>query len=107
MLGLSDQHLKPIIMESNTNLLKRVQEELAKESRLKNCLADIYILVNDSAVILAGSVRSESLKKLARKIVSEIPGVNLLIEDLKVETHKQQRVGVQIDWAKGSMALSH
>ena len=45
-------------------------------------LADIYILVNDCAVIVAGSVRSESLKKLARKVVSEVPGVNVFIEDL-------------------------
>lgn len=94
-------------MDSNNNLLKEVQEALSNESKLKNCLADIYILVNDGAVILAGSVRSDSLRRLARKVVSEIPGVNLFIEDLKVETHKQHRVGVQIDWAKGSIALSN
>ena len=93
-------------MENNTTLLKKVQEALAKEERLKNCLADIYILVNDGAVILAGAVRSHSLRQIARKIVSEVPGVSLFIDDLKVEAHKQHRVAVQIDWAKGSMAVS-
>lgn len=94
-------------METNTNLLKKVQEALAGESELKNCLEDIYILVNDGAVILAGSVRSDSLRRLARKIVSEIPGVNLLIEDLKVEAHKRGRLDVQIDFAKGNITVTH
>lgn len=94
-------------METNPNLLKQVQEALGNEPKLKQCLADIYILVNDGAVILAGSVRSDQLRRLARKVVSEVPGVNLFIEDLKVETHKQHRVAVQIDWAKGNMALAH
>lgn len=94
-------------METNTNLLKSVQEALAGESKLRNCLEDIYILVNDGAVILAGSVRSDSLRRLVRRIVSEIPGVNFFIEDLKVEAHKRGRLDVQIDWAKGNFAVTH
>ncbi len=92
-------------MKNNKDLLKEVQDALAKDNTLKTCLTNIYVLVNDGAVILAGSVDSMQLKKLANKIVSAVSGVNLLIEDLRVEPLQQHRVGVQIDWASGSMAL--
>lgn len=92
-------------MKNNKDLLKEVQDALAKDNTLKTCLTNIYVLVNDGAVILAGSVDNMQLKKLAKKIVSAVSGVNLLIEDLRVEPLHQHRVGVQIDWASGSMAL--
>jgi osmotically-inducible protein OsmY len=92
-------------MKKNINLLTLVQDALAKDSKLRSCIDNIYILVNDGAVIMAGSVAQESVKALAKKIVSSVPGVNLLIDDLKVEPARAQRVGVQIDWAKCSMAL--
>jgi osmotically-inducible protein OsmY len=94
-------------MKNNRDLLKEVQNTLANDVTLKNFLTDIYVLVNDGAVILAGSVSNGELKKRAKKIVSEIPGVELLIEDLKTEPNHPHRASVQIDWASGSMALSH
>lgn len=94
-------------MKNNRVLLKEVQDALAQEPSFNNCLGSIYVLVNDGAVILAGSVDNSQLKKLAKKIVSAVSGVNLLIEDLKVEAIQPYRVGVQIDWASGRMALTH
>lgn len=93
-------------MKTNRDLLKEVQEALAHHPSFKTCIANIYILVNEGAVILAGSVDNIQLKDLARKIVNEISDVNLLIDDLKVEPIRQHRIGVQIDWACGSMALT-
>jgi osmotically-inducible protein OsmY len=94
-------------MKDNRDLLTAVQNALANDATLKNFLTDIYVLVNDGAVILAGSVSNGELKKRTKKLVSEIPGVNLLIDDLKTEPIHPHRVGVQIDWASGNMALSH
>lgn len=90
----------------NHNLLAMVQEALRKDPRLTNCLDDIYMLVNDGAVIVAGSVTHESLKRTVCKIVAAVPGVNLLIDDLKVGPLRRQKLSVQIDWAKGSMAIA-
>lgn len=92
-------------MKNNKVLLKEVQDAFAKDPSFKNCIESIYVLVNDGAVILAGSVENTQLKKLAAKVVSAVSGVNLLIEDLKVGTVQPHRVGVQIDWASGRMAL--
>jgi osmotically-inducible protein OsmY len=94
-------------MKDNRDLLKEVQEALANDTKLKNSLADVYVLVYDGAVILGGSVNNAEQKKWAGKIVSEIPGVNLLIEDIKTEPKNPHRVGVQLDWASGNMALSY
>jgi osmotically-inducible protein OsmY len=93
-------------MKNNKDLLNEVQEALAKNTAFKNCLSNIYVLVNDGAVIIAGAVENNQLKNTARKIVSTIPGVKLLIEDLKIEPVPQHRIGVQIDWASGRMALT-
>lgn len=92
-------------MKNNANLLTLVQEALARDSKLKSCLDNIYIFVNDGAVIISGSVPQDLLKVLAKNIVSSLPGVNLVIDDLRVEPARRHRVGVDIDWAKGSMAL--
>lgn len=94
-------------MKNNKVLLKDVQDALAKDASLSKCLQNIYVLVNDGAVILAGSVDNAQLKKLASKVVSAVSGVNLLIEDLKIQTPQSDRMGVQIDWASGTMALTH
>jgi osmotically-inducible protein OsmY len=93
-------------MKNNRDLLKDIQDALAKEASFKDCLASIYVLVNDGAVILAGSVNTVQLKNIARKITSAVPGVNLLIEELKVEPIPSHRVGVEIDWAIGKTALA-
>lgn len=92
-------------MTQHATLLTLVQEALARESKLKSCLDNIYVLVYDGAVIIAGSVTQGSLKELVKHIVSSVHGVNLVINDLKVEPVGTKRLGVQIDWAKGSMAL--
>ena len=92
-------------MTTNENLLERVQEALSNDSKLKSCIDNIYILVHDGAVIVAGSVTDEYLKARANNIASAVPGVNLLIEDLKVEPVHHHRRGIQIDWNKGHIAL--
>lgn len=91
-------------MKNNTTLLTQVREALAKDETLTSCLDNIYFLVNDGAVIIAGSVTQNSVRTLIKKIVAAVPGVNLLIDDLRVEPFPP-RVSVQIDWAKGNMAL--
>lgn len=92
-------------MKDNKNLLNDVQQALAKNTAFKSCLSSIYVLINDGAVIIAGVVESHQLKQLAKTIVGAVPGVNLLIDDLKIEATPQHRVGVQIDWAGGRMSL--
>jgi osmotically-inducible protein OsmY len=93
-------------MKTYNDLLERVQNALNNDPHLRNSLSSTYVFVNDGTVILSGSVKNLALKKLAQKIVAEVPGVNKLIEDLHVEpTH--DRVDVQIDWTKGKMALSY
>lgn len=92
-------------MKNNTDLLRLIQETLVKDTNLRDCLDNIYILVNDGSVIIAGSVTQRALKTLARKTISGIPGVNILIDDLKIEPIRQQRVGVKIDWARGHMSV--
>lgn len=93
-------------MKNNKDLLNDVQHALSSNTTLKNCLASIYVLVNNGSVIVAGAVGSLQLKQLAKTIVSAVPGVDLLIDDLKIEVAPQHRVGVQIDWAGGRMSLT-
>lgn len=93
------------LMTNNTGLLTLVREALARDSTLKSCLDNIYIFVNDGAVIISGSVPQDLLKVLAKNIASSVSGVNLVIDDLRVEPARRHRVGVQIDWTNGSMAL--
>lgn len=92
-------------MKNNKDILIEIQEAMSKDQTLKECLSNIYVLVNDGAVILAGSVKSIYLKKEAGKVVTGVPGVNLLIDDLRVDPVQSPRMGVQIDWANGRMAL--
>lgn len=94
-------------MNTDRELLKQIQEALEKDPRFSNCLENIYVLINNSNVILAGSVDDPSLKKQAEKTVSCISGIGLVIEDLRIEPKATRRVGVQIDWAKNTMAISH
>jgi len=93
-------------MKTNQHLLEKIQDALAVEKKLTGCLANTYILANDGAVIIAGSVASSETKTLAHQIVLATPGVNLLIDDLKVESSHSDRMGVRIDWANGRMALN-
>lgn len=93
-------------MKTNSNLQLQLQERLEKEPILKYNLDDVRIAVNGGTVILAGSVNDELQKKLIHKVASEMNGVNRVVSTLLVEPEKQHRVGVQIDWSKGSMAVS-
>lgn len=94
-----------MLMTNDTNLLTLVREALARDVTLKSCLDNIYIFVNEGSVTMSGSVPQELLKIMAKKIVSSVPGVNLVIDDLRVEPARRHRIGVEIDWTNGSMAL--
>ena len=48
-----------------------------------------------------GSVDSHPLKKLAEKMVS----VNLAVKEFRMESQRNTRLGVIIDWTKGTMKL--
>jgi hypothetical protein len=49
----------------------------------------------------------EQAKAAAEPIVSVIPGINRLMHDLRVGHSSGSRIDVQIDWAKGRMAVSY
>ena len=50
---------------------------------------------------------NNALVKGAEKIASGISGVNRFIEDLRGKPTPGNRIDVQIDWAKGRMAISY
>jgi len=50
-------------------------------------------------------VDSHPLKKLAEKMVSDFEGVNLAMKDLRKESDVNTRLGVVIDWSKGTMIV--
>lgn len=50
---------------------------------------------------------SDVLKKGTEQIVSVIPGINRFMYDLRVGYSSGSRIDVQIDWAKGRMAVSY
>ena len=93
-------------MKNNNDLFNSLQRELTKNVTLRSYLSNVSVLVNDGAVVLAGAVESYHLKNLVENIVNAVPGVNLLIDNLKIETIPQHRVGVQFDWAGGRMVLT-
>ena len=93
-------------MKNDKDLLNSLQRELTKNTTLKSYLQNVSVLVNDGAVVLAGVVESYYLKNLVKNIVHAVPGVNLLIDNLKIETIPQHRVGVQFDWVGGRMVLT-
>ncbi len=92
-------------MENLKNLLMRVREALAKDPKLSTCLDNIYMLENDGALIISGSVPHASLKTLIKDLASSVAGIKMVMDDIKVEPGHQHRVGVQIDWASESMVL--
>lgn len=47
------------------------------------------------------------LKQGGEHIVAAIPGINRLMHDLRVGHSSGSRIDVQIDWAKGRMAVSY
>jgi osmotically-inducible protein OsmY len=86
-------------MKHNADLLKKIKDALSEDPRLKDDVANVYILVNDGAVILAGSVKTIALKEQAIKTVSGIRGITLLIEDVIVEPQRNNG-GILIDFGK-------
>ncbi|HEY5749840.1 MAG TPA: BON domain-containing protein [Chryseolinea sp.] len=92
-------------MKNNRDLLVKIKQALADVPALAECLSHISVSVNDGAVVLSGTIDSAALKTLATEIVSAIPGVDYLIEEFRVEKGDRHRVAVQIDWAKGKIAL--
>jgi osmotically-inducible protein OsmY len=92
-------------MKDHKDLLKDVQNALANGSPFAESFARIYVLVKEGAVILAGSVDNTLLKNLALKFVNAVPGVSIVIDDLKIDPSPRHRLGVQIDWTNGQMML--
>lgn len=86
-------------MKHSDNLLMEVKDALSDDPRLRDDVPNIYILVNDGAVVLAGSVKNCALKELVMKTVSGIRGVDLVIEDLRVEPQRNSR-SILIDFGK-------
>lgn len=87
-------------MKSNKTLLRQVQQAICRNKRLKNCLENIYVMINEGAVIISGSVPSADLKKVALEAVRNIPGASIVIDDLRIEPPGRHSVSVQIGWAK-------
>jgi hypothetical protein len=56
--------------------------------------------------VMDNDASAELLKK-STDIVSVIPGINRLMHDLRVGQSSGSRINVQIDWAKGRMAVSY
>lgn len=48
---------------------------------------------------------ADQLKKGTDQIVSAMPGINRLMHDLRAGYSSGSRIDVQIDWAKGRMAV--
>ena len=52
-----------------------------------------------------GSHKSHPLKKLAEKTATNFQGVDLLMKDFCLESQPNARLGVIIDWSKGTMII--
>jgi hypothetical protein len=50
---------------------------------------------------------AEQIKSGGEQLVSVIPGINRLMHDLRVGHSSGSRINVQIDWAKGRMAVCY
>jgi hypothetical protein len=50
---------------------------------------------------------NEGFQKGNDSIITVIPGINRLLEDLRTGYRSGSRIDVQIDWAHGRMALSY
>jgi hypothetical protein len=52
-----------------------------------------------------GSLNSHPLKKLEEKTITNFQGVALAIKDFTMESQLNTRLGVLIDWSKGTMII--
>lgn len=57
--------------------------------------------------IADGVLENQFSKKGTDQVGSVMPGLNRFIEDLRTGYRSGSRIDVQIDWAKGRMAISH
>lgn len=57
--------------------------------------------------VMDNNASADLLKKSSEQIASVIPGINRLMHDLRVGHSSGSRIDVQIDWAKGRMAVSY
>ena len=67
---------------------------------------------NDNDITLQAGVNNSALetnlaKKGSEQIASVMPSINRMIEDLRTGYKSGSRIDVQIDWAKGRMALTY
>jgi hypothetical protein len=53
------------------------------------------------------TLESNLVKKAAEPMAAVIPSINRFIEDIRTGYRSGSRIDVQIDWAKGRMAISH
>lgn len=51
------------------------------------------------------SISSHPKKKGGEQIVTNFPGVTLSMKDFSMESQMNPRLGVIIDWSKGTMVL--
>jgi hypothetical protein len=52
-----------------------------------------------------GMVNNHSLKKFGEKIATNLHHVNIAMKDFSLESRVNTRLGVSIDWSKGTMNL--
>lgn len=67
---------------------------------------------NDNNItLLAGAsgttLDNNLMTKGSEQVVSGIPSINRMIEDLRSGYRSGSRIDVQIDWAKGRMAITY
>jgi hypothetical protein len=57
--------------------------------------------------VTENSVENNLGKKAIEPISAVIPSINRFIDDIRTGYRSGSRIDVQIDWAKGRMAISH
>jgi hypothetical protein len=67
---------------------------------------------NDNNITLQGGANDSTLENTLAKMGSEqiasvIPSINRMIEDIRSGYKSGSRIDVQIDWAKGRMAITY
>lgn len=67
---------------------------------------------NDNNIMLQAGANGTTLDnnlitKGSEQIVSVMPSINRMIEDLRSGYKSGSRIDVQIDWAKGRMAITY
>jgi len=92
-------------MKNSKELQNEVHNALASEGTLAHYLSNIYILADNGRVQLFGLVDQPELKNLIKKIVSSLPSVRSVINNIRVEPNRTPRVHVEFDWTNGRMVV--